>query len=597
MAVYQTLTVKEVGVDTLANTSRVQILWKSQQTGPSHNDNTRTAKYWVTVNGEKTEHSLTYSLPEKSTKTILNETITVLHREDGTGSVTVDTWMDTRISAGEVTLSKSIALTAIPRASTVGATDAFVESTTLIAVGRKSEEYTHSIRFSFGALSGYIDADGKICDTEIRHTAANIPFLIPTMFYAQMPDRKSLQCRLLCRTYQEDTQVGSDQTAAFTVTAREELCKPDIQASVQDINPVTVALTGNPDVLVRYASNARCVCTPQAKNDAAIADIRINDQQCGGALECSAVETGAFSFSVQDSRGFSTALRLNKTLIPYAPVTLNAKVTRLDPTSGKGILEASGQCFAQSFGAAQNSLTLRYSVNGAQAQTAQVHMNDQRTGYTVYQQISGLDYMKSNSVEITLSDLLTKKTQSVTVKPGIPVFDWGEKDFALHVPLSLTDHRICDVGDPVEETDGVNKAYADKKISVSKVWENPSPTLAFVAQTIELQFSAGDLAQVFFAEGIDASARCSVTVQCGKKGRVLGKYGNYLTHRTAAVEEYGVEISEGSRMMAYGEWSTADKVLIPVSVYKITGLTDITAVAELHAVCGTFLCGEVAAGQ
>lgn len=129
------------------------------------------------------------------------------------------------------------------------------------------------------------------------------------------------------------------------------------------------------------------------------------------------------------------------------------------------------------------------------------------------------------------------------------------------------------------------------------MWENPSPAIEFDAQTIDLQFSAGDLAQVFFAGGTDSNARYSLTVECGTKGSVLGKHGNYLTQRTAAVQENGVEISAGNRMLTYGEWSTTDKVLIPVSVYKITGLTDITTVPDLHAICGTFLCGEVVAGQ
>ena len=70
MAVSQTLTLKETKVDVQANTSRVQILWKSQQTGDSHNYNSRTAKYWITVNGKKTAYTVSYTLPEKATETI-----------------------------------------------------------------------------------------------------------------------------------------------------------------------------------------------------------------------------------------------------------------------------------------------------------------------------------------------------------------------------------------------------------------------------------------------------------------------------------------------------------------------------------------------
>ena len=95
MAVSQALTVTEVAnsqsVDN--NTSKVRILWKSTQTNDSHNDNTRTAYYWVTTpDGQETKYSVSYTLPKGTTKTILDKTITVTHKDDGSGTVIVRTW-------------------------------------------------------------------------------------------------------------------------------------------------------------------------------------------------------------------------------------------------------------------------------------------------------------------------------------------------------------------------------------------------------------------------------------------------------------------------------------------------------------------------
>lgn len=120
MAVSQSLSVTEISQNTSDNTSKVRILWQSTQTGESRNGYARTAYYYVTINGgQEDQYSVSYTLPQNTTKTIVDTTITVPHKDDGTGTVVVRTWMDTDISAGVVTLDKTLTLTAIARASTI----------------------------------------------------------------------------------------------------------------------------------------------------------------------------------------------------------------------------------------------------------------------------------------------------------------------------------------------------------------------------------------------------------------------------------------------------------------------------------------------
>lgn len=597
MAVSQTLTLKETKVDALANTSRVQILWKSQQTGESYNLNSRTAKYWITVNGKKTAYTVSYTLPLQTTQTILDKTITVAHREDGTATVKVETWMDTRISAGQVELSKSLTLTAIPRASTIGATDAFIESTAMIAVNRKSEAYTHSVAFTFGERTGFLDSAGNITAEEVKHTVTSIPFAVPALFYDDMTDRTSQICRLRCRTYKGDTQVGSDQTASFTISANPNLCMPEIAWQVKDVNPATLALTKDEDTLVRHVSTARCTITAQGKNGAHICSLRINGQETDGTLVVYRVTEERIKFEAEDSRGFVTAYTAPLSVLPYVPVTLNAQVSRTDPTSGNAILQAKGQCWAKNFGAAVNPLNAFYRINDGAWETANLSVKQDGLYYEIQTEISGLGYTNTGTVEIIVQDAFDKCTQTVPVRPGIPTFDWGETDFSFHVPVSVCGNTINNVRSPENDADAVNKAYADRKISIQKLWENEAPSKNFAAQTVANAFSAGEMALVFFAEGIDAGAQSFVLVEQGKSGRVLGKYGDYLTHRNVRVSEEGVMVSGGNRMLSYGQWSTTDKVLIPMSVYKVCGVLDLDSKVDLHAICGTFLCGEVVAGQ
>ena len=122
MSVSQSLTVTEVSgsVNQSANTSKVRILWQSTQTGESWNGYTKTAKYYVSINGgAEKEYSVSYTLPQSTTATILDTTITVTHNGDGTGSIKVRVWMNTGISAGVVEKTQSLTLTTIPRASTL----------------------------------------------------------------------------------------------------------------------------------------------------------------------------------------------------------------------------------------------------------------------------------------------------------------------------------------------------------------------------------------------------------------------------------------------------------------------------------------------
>ena len=155
MAVSQSLTLTESNVVASANTSKVHILWKSTQSGDSWNGYTRTAKYYVSINGgAETEYLVNYTLPQNSTTTIVDTTITINHKSDGSGTVAVRTWMDTRISAGVVTQSKSLNLTTIPRASSLDAlscSTAYFDGTITFKYTPKSSAFYNCYDISIGS--------------------------------------------------------------------------------------------------------------------------------------------------------------------------------------------------------------------------------------------------------------------------------------------------------------------------------------------------------------------------------------------------------------------------------------------------------------
>lgn len=372
----------------------------------------------------------------------LGSVSSIAHNTDGSKSVTIAVSVKgytTSGSAGSgwtVSGSKTIALTTIPRASTIGATDANIGTVSMIAVSKKSSGYTHSIHYQFGSLSGYITAAGGVSASEVKISDTSIAFTVPTSFYAQIPNAKSGVCTLTCKTYSGSTQIGDAQTAAFSAVASEAACAPNVSGTVVDVNERTKALTGDESVLVRYYSTALAAITASAKNSAAIAAKYIGGVDVtADSREIPDVESGNVIFSAMDSRGYSTSITVARTLIPYIKLTNNAVVQRTDPTSGNAVLTLSGDYYNGSFGAADNALTASYVVDSGDS--VAVVPTVEGSKYTASVDLSGLDYNAEHSVEVTVSDKLATVTKRLTVRRGIPIFDWGENDFAFHVPVSF----------------------------------------------------------------------------------------------------------------------------------------------------------------
>ncbi len=366
----------------------------------------------------------------------------IVHNTDGSRSVRLEISLKGYTSGGgggsgwSVADSREIPLTHIPRANTVGASDAFVGSVSTVSVVRKSADYTHSVAYAFGSLTGWLDADGSLRQQEVRVTQSSIPFTVPEEFYYEIPDSPSGVCTLTCRTYREQEQVGDAQTCTFTVTAKRELCAPAVSGSVTDGNPETLALTGDGSKLVRFHSTGVCAITAAAQNGASVTEKTIaGEAVTGNTLELSAVETGSVTFTATDSRGYSTAVTVDRELIPYIRLTANVTLRRTHPTNGQALLTVTGNCYSGSFGAAENALTLTCRVDGGEPVALTPVWKD--NAYTLQTVLTGLDYQTTHCVEVTVADCLEQAVKTAGVGKGIPVFDWGETDFRFNVPVAL----------------------------------------------------------------------------------------------------------------------------------------------------------------
>lgn len=397
----------------------------------------------VTVNGQtvyycSTKYWNTYEFP--ASRGSISGTAEVTHREDG--SQTIECTLETSIYTGVMRKAKAAwELDAIPRASTIGATDGFIGGTCMVLVDRKSSLYTHTVALYTDVLEGYLLSDGSITDQPVQLESTTIALGIPLSFYGKIPNEKKLQCRLVCTTYSENTQIGESQECAFVVSCREEDCVPLINGSVEDGNEKTVALTGDRNVLIRFFSRAVCRLDTLGRQGASIVKKQVGTVEIADdVVEIESVETGTFLFQAIDSRGYRAEHQVEMPMIPYRKLTANCTVCRQAPTSDRVELRVTGDWWKGNFGLAENTLEGTCRIGQEEIPLTVISAED---GYTATATVEGLAYDKAYGLSLSVKDRLMEQTLFVTVNPGMPVFDWGQKDFAFHVPVTLSDGAVA----------------------------------------------------------------------------------------------------------------------------------------------------------
>lgn len=329
MAVSQSLSVTEVSgsVNNAANTSRVRILWQSTQTGDSWNGYTKTAKYYVSINGgAETAYSVSYTLPQNATKTIVDTTITVTHNDNGTGSVRVRTWMDTGISAGVVEKSQTINLTTIPRASTIE----WASNKTLgTACGIKwtplSKSFRYKLKFSIGDWNYTTGAIHPNTTSAYTYTGYTLPIDGIAQKITGKPPTGTMTVTLY--TYSDSgakTQVGSASSKTFTVTVPDNAStKPSISMTLSPVSSLPSAFSS---IYVQGKSKVKATITGSGKYSATVTSYEMYaDGNSNGTLQSDYLsKSGTVSVKGRDydSRGFYNETVQDITVIPYSKPSL-----------------------------------------------------------------------------------------------------------------------------------------------------------------------------------------------------------------------------------------------------------------------------------
>jgi hypothetical protein len=322
MAVSQDLSVTEVSVGTSsANTSNVRILWRSTQTGSSWNGYTETAKYYVSINGgAEKEYSVSYTLPQNATATIVDTTITVNHKDDGTGTVRVRTWMDTGISAGVVTRERTLILSYIARESTItyASDNRTLGQTCIIQWTPKSSNFCYKLKFASGDWSDTTAAIYPKTKSVYTYTGYTLPLTVANQISTSTTGMMSVTLY----TFSDSgatKQVGSASTVVFMVTVPDNSStKPSITMTLSPVTPYSSL----EDVYLQGRSKVKASFSGSGKYGATIVSysMKIGTKTYSSPYTSDTlVNSGTVSVvgTIMDSRGFVNTVTQDVTVVAY----------------------------------------------------------------------------------------------------------------------------------------------------------------------------------------------------------------------------------------------------------------------------------------
>ena len=228
--------------------------------------------------------------------------------------------------------------------------------------------------------------------------------------------------------------------------------EPVLSPTVVDANEKTLALTGNANILIRYASTASFNSYAVARKGANISTQYVKNGEVFNydtAGEIEGPTSNTFYFSATDNRGHTTKDAVvfsidDGNFIEYVKPTVSAIVGDMTAT-GEVEVTINGKYFSGNFGATHNTLTVGYTLsenNGEPTQHTIGAVEPTMSGndYTYTFTITGLDYTSVYEVSINVADkILTEGTITNVVLASTPVFDWSNKDFNFNVPVNLGD--------------------------------------------------------------------------------------------------------------------------------------------------------------
>lgn len=274
-------------------------------------------------------------------------TRTIAHGTDGSKSLSVTASYTQNNSAylKNITVSGTIALTKIPRASAVDSvSDITIGGTPTVKWTPAVSTYTYKITFSYGTWSHTTELVSPGSTTQQTYAS----YAIPTSVAEQITNATSGTATCKITTYSDSggtTELGS-ATKNFTITIpNDSTYQPTASITVTSVNPFN-----SYNLTDRTSYNYSCESSA-GKSGATISSyavrvtntagtvIHTGSSSTGSVGAVSTATTLTFSLTVTDSRGYSASTSQSVVVTAYQRPSVTAEITR-----GTGTVTTSNTC-------------------------------------------------------------------------------------------------------------------------------------------------------------------------------------------------------------------------------------------------------------
>lgn len=355
-------------------------------------------------------------------ETLCSGTATVAHNADGTKSCAVAASVSVAsgtYSPGSASISNSLTLTTIPRASTCSWSGDFVIGTAkTITITRASSSFNHKLKFTVGSASETLPTGGTYAATSYSWTPAS------GTYASQFPTQTSRTGTLVLYTYNSGTLIGSN---SYTFTLKiPDAWKPSVSVTLSP--STTNAFISGTGLYVAGYSKISAAITGTAATGAAISSYTISGAfsktvntssssttQVSGVIATSGSKT--VTVTITDARGRTGSASASCTYTAYAyPAVSSLSYARGSYVGGVWTTSAAGTdlriTFTGSCSLSGNSNVMSWSIGSPVSTTG----SGLTSGSSITRYKTGIGTTTAYNVTVTLTDSVgNSSSRSITV--------------------------------------------------------------------------------------------------------------------------------------------------------------------------------------
>lgn len=438
--------------------------WSSYSNGSAANSSTVNVDVWVIKAANSTadtygNHSTDVSVSGGGTKNangsfrvkpnsstlLFRNSFTVPHGEDGSRKTTISVNIGGNVIWANG--SQEVTLDTIPRAGTI------IEAPNFTDEDNPTIKYSNPAGNSATIQACITDTNGNVQYAKYRNissTGTEYTFNLTdaerqALINAVPNGTNEIYVRFYVKTIINNATVGTPKELQrkFTVINTE----PEISSVVKDIGSYSVGtLTKDELTMIKGFNHMHATMSVKLKKGATIVKQTIQNGTTiveGSAAEFPSSEDNRFIFTVTDTFGNTVSEESYITLTEYVKLTCN--VVANNPTAdGDMAFKINGNYFNDKFSnvGVNNTLTVQWRYKENNDEYGEwIPVTPVLTGntYSIIVNLQSLNYKSTYTIQAKAMDMIDTGgvTSPERLVRAIPVFNWGEDNFDIQVPLTV----------------------------------------------------------------------------------------------------------------------------------------------------------------